>query len=201
MLTFAEKSIKCYAAARFRKEIAMREMTVGFLLRGGSSNTEILLGRRRSTFAEGLLNGPGGKLEAGEDPLACLYREIEEEIGVKACLSATVHVATVNYFHPIDHLQYELRRRVHFYIITKWEGIPRAIQGFYSVEWFSLKNPPYPQMHPDSQYWLPAMAKELVSEHGKMLGVDVYYADDGIATISKMSRWHLGPIPQVFSGR
>lgn len=179
----------------------MREMTVGFLLRGRSSTTEILLGRRKSGFAEGLLNGPGGKLEAGEDLLTCLYREIKEEVGVKVCLSATVHVATVNYFHPITHLQHELRRRVHFYTITKWEGIPRAIQGFHSVEWFSLKNPPYREMHPDSQYWLPAMVKELVSEHGKILGVDVYYADDDIVTVTKMSHWHLGPIPQVFPGR
>lgn len=44
----------------------------------------VLIGRRRAGKAHaGLWEFPGGKLEAGETPEACLVRELREEFGVE----------------------------------------------------------------------------------------------------------------------
>ncbi len=53
---------------------------VHLILRRGD---EVLLARRAGTgYADGLLNGPSGHVEDGEDVRAAMIREAEEEIGI-----------------------------------------------------------------------------------------------------------------------
>ena len=42
----------------------------------------LLIRKNRPTWQEGKLNGIGGKIEQGEEPLAALVREFQEEVGV-----------------------------------------------------------------------------------------------------------------------
>lgn len=44
----------------------------------------LLVRQHRTALGRELLEAPAGTLEAGEDPLACAQREIQEEVGMKA---------------------------------------------------------------------------------------------------------------------
>ena len=50
--------------------------TLVFVLR----RREILLSRKLRGLGKGKINGPGGRIEAGETPLECATREVEEEL-------------------------------------------------------------------------------------------------------------------------
>ena len=54
--------------------------TLLFVVREG----EVLLIRKKRGLGAGKINGPGGKLEAGETPEECAVRETEEELCVRA---------------------------------------------------------------------------------------------------------------------
>ncbi|MCK5148186.1 (deoxy)nucleoside triphosphate pyrophosphohydrolase [bacterium] len=61
-------------------------------------NSSVLLARRRSGQSnEGYWEFPGGKIEDGETPQACLEREIFEELGIK-CKAGRI-IAESNYVY------------------------------------------------------------------------------------------------------
>lgn len=59
----------------------MNEYTVNFLFTANLKN--VLLIRKNRTAFKGKLNGVGGELNPGEQPLRCALREIFEETGLK----------------------------------------------------------------------------------------------------------------------
>jgi 8-oxo-dGTP diphosphatase len=56
---------------------------------------KVLIGRRRTGHFAGRWEFPGGKIEAGETPQACLKRELTEELGVESAIGpfliSTIH--------------------------------------------------------------------------------------------------------------
>lgn len=83
---------------------------------------KILIAQRPEGKAQGLKwEFPGGKIEAGETPEACLAREIDEELGVTIVVGSRYETVTHHYPEGLEvQLSCYWARRV--------EGTPRPLQ-------------------------------------------------------------------------
>jgi len=106
------------------------------LARGG----EVLLARRQNTgYSDGMWNLPSGKLEDGEDVVAAMIRESDEEIGLRLEREDLRVVSTVHWRTP------EGGGRVGFFFTAdRWDGEPenREPHKCSDLRWFPLDRLP-----------------------------------------------------------
>ena len=120
--------------------------TVCFLRRNGKI---LLLRRAPGRIWAGRLNGPGGKIDAGETPEEAIVREVAEETGL--------HITD-----PISHGTLDLifgdppssRLRVYVFTCESFTGQARGGKEG-SLRWYPEGKLPYDQLWPDMRYWLP----------------------------------------------
>lgn len=161
----------------------MHEATVCFLLRGVGDGIQVLLGKRKSLFWNGIWNGPGGKMEPGETVVRCVCREVMEEVRVKIDRTSLMHFATVDFHYP-DPSGYRHGWKVHYLKATRWQGEPKPADGFSEVKWFDLSSLPYQEMMVDQKVWL---ATAIADQSGRFLVAEVFHGDDVPKTIDKCS--------------
>jgi 8-oxo-dGTP diphosphatase len=146
--------------------------TLVFIRRDG----QVLLIRKKRGHGAGKINGPGGKLDPGETPLAGALRETLEEVGVRV-------------------LDAELRGRFSFvdlsapqwfgyvFVATQFSGSPHPTDEA-DPAWYALDALPFDQMWEDDRFWLPrvlngeSLEGEFLFDGGRLLAHRLRSAPD-----------------------
>ena len=119
--------------------------TLLFVLR----DDKILLIRKKRGLGAGKINGPGGRLEAGETPLQAAIREVEEEL----CITPSgINEHGTLAFQFVD--GYKLFCSV--FTASAFEGTPTETDEAIPL-WFPTDAIPYDEMWADDILWLPRM--------------------------------------------
>ena len=103
-------------------------------------NRVLLAQRPEGKSLAGLCEFPGGKVETGETPEACLIRELKEELGIDTQASCLAPLAFASHSYEEFHLLMPL------FVCRRWEGIvtPREGQRLSWVAPQRLKDYPMP---------------------------------------------------------
>ncbi|HUK83405.1 MAG TPA: 8-oxo-dGTP diphosphatase [Verrucomicrobiae bacterium] len=124
----------------------------------------ILLIRKKRGLGAGKINGPGGRLEAGETAMQAAIRETQEEIGVTPM---ELEEAGELYFQFLD--GYKLH--VSVFVANDCEGELIETDEAAPI-WTDIDKIPYHEMWQDDPHWLP-----LVIERQRFRGFFVFDND------------------------
>lgn len=89
----------------------------------------------------GLWEFPGGKLESGETPEACIIRELKEELDITVKPACLAPLTFASHAYEDFHLLMPL------YVARRWEGIVTPLEG-QSLTWARLNELRSYQMPP-----------------------------------------------------
>jgi 8-oxo-dGTP diphosphatase len=134
---------------------------------------KILLIRKKRGLGAGKINGPGGRIEPGEEPHECAVRETSEEVGL---IPTSVHRCGELHFQFAD--GYSLHCTV--FIGNEYTGELVETDEALPI-WTPLDSIPYEEMWADDIHWLPGMI-----QGGTFRG---YFHFDGEKMLSKHLIW------------
>lgn len=121
--------------------------TLVFVIRDG----KILLINKKTGLGKGKINGPGGKVEAGESPQDCAIRECQEELKITV---SDLQYCGQHRFQFVD--GYSIH--VWVYLTSEFEGVPTETIEAKPL-WVALDSIPYDQMWEDDRIWIPMMLR------------------------------------------
>ena len=137
--------------------------TLLFTVAGG----ELLLMRKKRGHGAGKINAPGGKVDAGETPLACALRETREEVGIQ--VRGAVLMAELKFVDRVD-----AQWQGYVFMASNYEGSPVETEEA-SPFWVPLDRIPYDEMWEDDRVCLPEILAgrpvrgDFLFESGKLL--------------------------------
>jgi 8-oxo-dGTP diphosphatase len=150
--------------------------TLLFIVRG----REVLLIRKKRGLGAGKINGPGGRLESGETPLAAAIREVEEEV----CLTpAEIEARGELSFDFTD----GYRLHAHVFVAFAFAGTPTETPEADPF-WCDLDALPYESMWADDALWLPhvlagrSVRGRFVFEGDRMLDYELDVVDADLSS-------------------
>jgi len=119
--------------------------TLLFVIEG---NRVLLIHKKRGLGA-GKINGPGGRLEPGETPLAAAVREVQEELCIT---TGDITYSGELSFQFVDGLS------IHCTVFraASYDGEPQETDEAIPL-WTDLDKIPYDRMWTDDRYWIPLM--------------------------------------------
>jgi 8-oxo-dGTP diphosphatase len=110
---------------------------------------QILLIRKKRGLGLGKVNGPGGKLDPGEDAVTCARRECEEELGIRV---GELDCMGEHKFQFVDGYS------IHCWVFRTFSYEGEAIETDEAVPlWTALDEIPYDEMWEDDRLWLPLL--------------------------------------------
>lgn len=126
----------------------MKEGALCYLL----DNRKILLIFKKRGIRSGKWNGPGGHLEAGESPVDCARREVEEETGMKALEISQAGLLSF-YFDKT------LKWKVHIFASQRFAGTLKETEET-RPKWLLFEEIPYDEMWEDNRHWMPFLLQD-----------------------------------------
>ena len=131
------------------------------------TRSRILLGRKKTRWGAGKLNGFGGKIEKGETPEEAAVRELREESGLFTHEDVLEKVAILKlYFNG------EPKFLMHTYITRMWVGKPVETDEM-TPQWHHIKEVPYNEMWKADSIW---MEKVL---NGEKVAAHIHFKTEG----------------------
>ncbi len=121
--------------------------TLMFIVQDG----KVLLIEKLTGIGMGKVNGPGGKIDLGENAEQAIIRECQEELYItpldpvkvgELCFAMT-HIADIH---------------CHVFIAKEFDGVPTPTREANPF-WQSVETIPFSKMWEDDQYWLPQAIK------------------------------------------
>jgi len=155
----------------------MRDATLVFLIKGNPIS-DILLGMKKTGFAQGKINGFGGKVEPGETIKQAARREVWEEVGVR--VDGLEPVARLTFFFPA-HPDWD--QVVHVFLAQTWAGEPRESDEMRPA-WYAVNAIPFQTMWQDDPHWLPRV---LAGE--KLAATFTFQADNESIDTQEIVEW------------
>jgi 8-oxo-dGTP diphosphatase len=139
--------------------------TLGYILSADRRRVLLVHRNRRADDAHfGKYNGLGGKLEAGEDVVTCMCREIREESGLECqhlLLRGTVSWPGFGKDGE-DWLGF-------IFLIQRWTGVPPAANADGTLEWIDVERVLDLPLWEGDRYFLPLVFEETERQfHGVM---------------------------------
>lgn len=125
--------------------------TLCFVRRTHQGREELLLMRKKRGLGAGKIVGPGGRVEAGETPLECAIREVQEEVQVTP---TGVECGGEHRFQFRD--GYALH--VYAFRASGYEGTPAESDEGLPL-WTSVDRMPWAEMWADNDRWLPLLLR------------------------------------------
>lgn len=121
--------------------------TLLFVIRDG----QVLLINKKRGLGAGKINGPGGRIDPGETPLACAVREVQEELHVTPF---DIESAGELKFQFVD------GQSIHVYVFRALGcvGEPKETAEALPL-WTPVEDIPYDRMWADDRHWVPLMLR------------------------------------------
>jgi len=133
-----------------------------------NDRSEVLLTMKKKGFGVGKWNGAGGKVQAGETPLAAAVRETREEVGLE--IETPMALGFLEFIWPDE--QQEWNQRCYIYLAKKYAGC-LCESDECRPQWFPCSQLPYEQMWDDDKHWYPRMLS------GQKVKIRFYFDQNG----------------------